>query len=58
MVEGGKYRVMRPVCGCNKEWAATDLDQAREWCDSLFDHTWQREYTEYGKNEYGIRIRG
>jgi hypothetical protein len=40
----GKFRVMRPVGGGNKEWAVTDLDQEREWCSSPFDHAWLKEY--------------
>ena len=46
-----------PVDGCNKECSAVDLDQARERCDRLFDHIWQRSYTEYGKNAYGSRMK-
>ena len=57
IVDGGKYRVMCPVEGCNKEWAAVYEDQARDRCDRLCDHLWQKAYVEYGRNAYGARMK-
>jgi hypothetical protein len=53
--KGGVYRVTCPVDECNKHWDADSVEDAFVKCDSLFDHIWQRAYTEYGKGLFGSR---